>query len=301
MFDSDQNGFATPITNGINGSSDTEMHSAVRKYHVEFEDLYGIKPHRVDRRFSVNLSEQSYLPKFDNPRADWVVTAAFNAFRAFESGGLGVVRRLASVGTGAGTDMIAALETFPRLHSVAMTDLHQEVVDTAKANMLSSVEKADQHVREAALTAVGRPGDVLVPLKGQEPFDLIYENLPNIPLPRTGDLELAQTSSTFIGDRTADKVPHHVTSNLLDLHYVCLRQAKDLALLNPSGAVLSSVGGRVPIQAIMKMVESAGYTGRVLGLSWKAQSEPKAVIGGYAEHQKQGLGLVSFDLKHSPS
>ena len=116
-----------------------------------------------------------------------------------------------------------------------------------------------------------------------------------------GDLKSGQTSSTFIGDRTADRIPHHVTSNLLDLHYVCLRQAKDLALLNPSGAVLSSMGGRVPIQAMLKMAESAGYVGRVLGLSWKTQSEPKAVIGGYAEHQKQGLGPVSFDPRHLES
>ena len=104
-----------------------------------------------------------------------MVTAAFNAFRAFESGGLGVVRRFASVGTGAGTDLVAALDTFPQLCGVAMTDLHQEVVDTAKANLLNATEKADRRVREVAMAAVARPGDVLVPLKGQEPFDLIYE------------------------------------------------------------------------------------------------------------------------------
>ena len=56
-----------------------------------------------------------------------------------------------------------------------MTDLHQEVVETAKANLLNATERADQKVRDVALAAVARPGDVLVPLKGQEPFDLIYE------------------------------------------------------------------------------------------------------------------------------
>ena len=56
-----------------------------------------------------------------------------------------------------------------------MTDLHQEVVDIAKANLLNATEKADRRVREVAMAAVARPGDVLVPLKGQEPFDLIYE------------------------------------------------------------------------------------------------------------------------------
>ena len=44
------------------------------------------------------------------------------------------------------------------------------------------------------------------------------------------------------------------------------------------------------------MADSAGYVGRVLGLSWKAQSEPEAVIGGYAEHQARGLGPVSISF-----
>ena len=130
-------------------------------------------------------------------------------------------------------------------------------------------------------------------------LSLLCRNLPNVPLPEMVDLNKAQTSSTFIGDRTADKIPAHVTSNLLDLHYVCLCQARDLALLNPSGAVLSSMGGRVPIQAMLKMADSASYAGRVLGLSWKAQSEPGNVIGGYAEQEKQGLGPVSFDPRYS--
>lgn len=216
------------------------------------------------------------------------------------------------MGTGGGTDVVAALETFPQLSHVAMTDLHQEVVETAKANVLSSTEKADHNVRQVALAAVAVAGDMLVPLEGQAPFDLIYEypnlhvflsnvlmiptrNLPNVPLPETSHLRSGQTSSTYVGDRTADKVPRHVTSNLLDLHYVCLCQAKSLDLLSPSGAILSSMGGRVPVHEMLKMTHSAGFDSRVLGLSWKIQSEPNAVIGGYAEHQKHGLGPVSLN------
>ena len=43
----------------------------------------------------------------------------------------------------------------------------------------------------------------------------------------------------------------------------------------------------------MNMAEAAGYDGRVLVLSWKEQSEPEAVIGGYADHEQNGLGPVS--------
>lgn len=109
-----------------------------------------------------------------------------------------------------------------------------------------------------------------------------------------GDLSSGQTSSTYIGDRTSDKIPQFVSSALLDLHYVCLRQADSLGLLSRSGAILSSMGGRVPLEAMLNLAEAAGYVGRVLGFSWKAQSEPESVIGGYAEHQKKGLGPVGL-------
>ena len=64
-------------------------------------------------------------------------------------------------------------------------------------------------------------------------------------------------------------------------------------LLAPGGALLSSMGGRVPTSAMLALADSAGYEARILTLSWKEQSEPEAVIGGYAEHQEQGLGPVS--------
>ena len=102
-----------------------------------------------------------------------------------------------------------------------------------------------------------------------------------------------QTSSTYIGDRKSDDVPHFVSAVLLDLHYVCLVQARTLGLVRGSSAILSNMGGRIPVGVMMKMAEAAGYDGRVLVLSWKEQSEPEAVIGGYADHQQNGLGPVS--------
>ena len=113
--------------------------------------------------------------KIDNPKADWVVTAALNAFQAFQSGHLGTVHRFATVGTGSGIDVVVALETFPQLTEVAMTDMHNEVVNVAKTNVLSATEKADDEVRTVALAAVAKAGDVLLPLKGHGVFDLIYE------------------------------------------------------------------------------------------------------------------------------
>ena len=52
------------------------------------------------------------------------------------------------------------------------------------------------------------------------------------------------------------------------------------------------MGGRVPLQSMLDMAAAAGYTGRVVSLSWKVQSEPESVIGDYANEQKAGRGEV---------
>jgi hypothetical protein len=56
-----------------------------------------------------------------------------------------------------------------------MTDLHEDVVAAAKANVLAATEKADDEIRAVASSAIARAGDVLNPLKDEKPFDLIYE------------------------------------------------------------------------------------------------------------------------------
>ena len=53
------------------------------------------------------------------------------------------------------------------------------------------------------------------------------------------------------------------------------------------------MGGRVSTKTMLELADVAGYSGRILTLWWKAQSEPESVIGGYAEHEKGGLGPVS--------
>ncbi|KAF7592446.1 hypothetical protein BBP40_000227 [Aspergillus hancockii] len=262
--------------NGINGKHTDEMHTNVRTLEVDFELFFGIVPSKVD-----------------NPRADWAVIAAFNSFQAYQRGQLGKVRRFATIGTGSGTDMIAALETFSDLEFGAMTDLHQSVVNAAKRNVMDATEDyAPCHT--VAKSIYASAGDLLLPLRDQEAFDLIYENLPNIPLTATRSLTDGQMSSTFIGDRTADRVPTHVSEALLDLHYVCLNQARVMGLIKPSGAILSSMGGRIPVQSMLDMADAAGYTGRVVSLAWKVQSEPETVIGEYAENQKKGSGKYYF-------
>ena len=116
--------------------------------------------------------------KIEDPPADWVAATALHAFRAYQSGGFGQVRRCATVGTGSGTEAIAALDTFFELTGLAMTDIYEEAVMTAKANILSATEKTRHPpLRCLAEGATARAGNLVLPLTGEEPFDLIYESV----------------------------------------------------------------------------------------------------------------------------
>ncbi|OOF97595.1 hypothetical protein ASPCADRAFT_144251 [Aspergillus carbonarius ITEM 5010] len=279
----------------INSDVKQDIPESPITYAVDFKSFFGIGPQNVNRKFNISLSDLSYLPKVHNPRADWAVTAAFNSFEAFQAAQFGPIHRFATIGTGSGTDAIAALDIFPHLRSIAMTDLHDEVVTKAKANVLSATNESDNRVRTIASQAVGISGECLVPLRGQAPFDLIYENLPNIPLPDDADLLDGQTSSTYFNSNdVSNLVPLFVSTSLLDLHFVCLLQARTFNLLSKSGVLLSSMGGRVPIETMLRLSEAAGFTGRILSMSWKVQSEPDEVIGGYAKAQERGLGPFYF-------
>lgn len=126
--------------------------------------------------FRIRRLSHTYI-QVDNPRADWAVIAAFNSFQAYQRGQLGKVQRFATVGTGSGTDMIAALETFPDLEFGAMTDLHHSVVNAAKRNVLAATENSAS-CRAVAESIYASAGDLLLPLRDQEAFDLIYEYVP---------------------------------------------------------------------------------------------------------------------------
>ena len=58
-----------------------------------------------------------------------------------------------------------------------MTDIHEEVVKTAKSNLLSATEKGNDSIKCVAKRAAAKAGDLLWPLENEEPFDLIYESV----------------------------------------------------------------------------------------------------------------------------
>lgn len=256
---------------------------------VDTKHFFAIdNPKRIRPRLSIDLTEHSYLPKAGDPRSDWVASVAYPAFLAVQQMDIGLsnVGRFATIGTGTGLDALAAIEVFG-CREVVVTDMHEDVVKTAARNIARNIMDRAPSVSIHALT-----GDLLMPLR-QAPgrFDLIYENLPNIPFHQDGNLQHDQTSSSFIGSRP-EEVPEFVHSNLLTLHYLAILQAK--CHLAESGAVLSSIGARVPLGNLLRVSEAAGCQSSILTFTWKVQSEPEDVIGGYAVWQRRGLGPFYF-------
>lgn len=262
---------------------------ADRRISVDTKRFFALEsPKRIRRHLSIHLTEHCYLPKADDPRSDWVASVAYPAFVAARQMDIGLsdIGRFASIGTGAGIDALAAIEVFG-CREVVVTDMHEDVVNMAARNIANNIAEYAPVVTVRALT-----GDLLAPLP-QTPnhFDLIYENLPNIPLHQDGNLQHDQTSSSYIGTRRED-VPEFIHTNLLTLHYLAVLQAKDRLAKN--GVILSSIGARIPLDVLLQVAHEAGFTGSILTYTWKVQSEPEEVIGGYAAWQKRGLGPFYF-------
>lgn len=259
-----------------------------RSISVDTQRFFALEsPKRIRRHLSIHLTGHCYLPKAEDPRSDWVASVAYPAFVAVRQMNIGSnIGRFASIGTGAGIDALAAIEVFG-CREVVVTDMHEDVVNMAARNIANNIAEHSPVVTVSALV-----GDLLAPLSQTvNRFDLIYENLPNIPFHQDGNLQHDQTSSSYIGTRRED-VPGFIHKNLLTLHYLAILQAK--SRLAKNGVILSSIGARIPLSVLLQVAHEAGFTGSILTYTWKVQSEPEEVISGYAAWQKQGLGPFYF-------
>lgn len=252
---------------------------------VDTATFFGLEAvSRIRRNAWIGLTERSYLPKALDPRSDWVAMVAAPAFRMLAETGV-EVRDFCTIGTGAGLDALAAIEILGA-QNIVVLDLHEDVVRQARRNILDNV------IFKSQVTLFSAAGDLLAPVADEQlRLDLIYENLPNIPLGDGDDLAVGQTSATFVAKRR-EPIPDFVSGALVALHWLALRQA--IPMLRPGGRVLSSIGGRIPIATMLRLAEEAGYAGEILIYTWKTQSEPEEVIGGYATWQNRGAGPFHF-------
>jgi hypothetical protein len=244
------------------------------------------KPERIPERLSIELSSHVYLPRVDDPESDWVARVAAPAFKQFrrQRGDL-PIGSFCSIGTGSGLDVLAAVEILGATR-VGLTDVHEDVVAAAAANVLRN------HLPSHPLTIEAGHGDLLAPLRPfNARYDLIYENLPNVPLTGDGDIHAGRRSSTHLATRT-EVLPELIRNQMVDLHYLALVQAKDFLL--PGGAVLSTLGGRVPLDVLLALGRLAGFNSSFLIYTWKVQADPEEVIRDHARKQKEGFGPFYF-------
>lgn len=249
-------------------------------------------PERILRTLDVAVSNHAYLPKPDDPASDWVAHVAVPAFKLIRRLRGGRVESFCSIGTGSGLDVLAAVETLGATRA-GFTDLLPEVVETAARNVAWNLIPGKDVVLEHGA------GDLLTPLRGFAPrYEVIYENLPNVPADDGVDVADARNSGHYLA-RRPEPIPERVRLQMLDLHYLALLQAKEF--LAENGAVYSTLGARVELDVFRELGALAGYSSEIFTYAWKVQAEAQEVISGYAEKQAAGFGPFHFyfvdDLK----
>ncbi|OWV14061.1 50S ribosomal protein L11 methyltransferase [Fibrobacter sp. UWB5] len=242
-------------------------------------------PKHVQDYLSVAVTDHAYLPKTEDITSDWVAYIAAPAFKLIRENLRHDVEAFASIGTGSGIDVLTGVELLGAKR-VGFTDLQKSVVDAAAKNIKKNLKNADSIELEFGA------GDLLQPLEnGKRRYDVIYENLPNVPLTDNTKIEDKRNSGHYL-EKRVEVIPEFVHEQMLDLHYLALKQARDY--LADKGAVYSTLGGRVPLSAFIKLGELAGLSSEIFTYSWKVQAEPEDVISGYAAQEKAGLGPFRF-------
>ncbi|MDR3299432.1 MAG: hypothetical protein LBU43_05395 [Candidatus Accumulibacter sp.] len=248
---------------------------------IDVASYLGTKPIRyVKPEWRIIVADRASIPNPENPLADWLPTVVVPALKLIVED-RGPVKSFASIGTGAGVDILAGIEILGAT-VVGATDVFPDVTTAAEWNIRQNIGDArpvEVHVNH---------GDLLTPLRGRGlGFEVIYENLPNIPLADASALEEKRNSAYFVPPR-AEKVPQFANDQLLALHYIALRQS--LEFLSADGFVISTLGGRIPLEYLSRLAVESGLVPSFLSYSWKIQAEGEAVLPSYAELEAQGLG-----------
>lgn len=233
---------------------------------------------------SIEVADHAYLPKTEDIKSDWVAYIAAPAFKLIREKLGHDIESFVSIGTGSGIDVLTGIELLGAKR-VGFTDLQRSVVAAAAQNVRNNLKINNIEFEFG-------DGDLLQPLQnGKRNYDVIYENLPNVPLANNTKIEDKRNSGHYL-EKRIEPIPEFVHEQMLDLHYLALKQARDY--LSKNGAVYSTLGGRVPLSAFIKLGELAGLHSEIFTYSWKVQAEPEDVISGYAAQEKAGLGPFRF-------
>jgi methylase of polypeptide subunit release factors len=242
-------------------------------------------PERLQPQLSIDITGHCFLPRLDDLESDWVAHVAVPAFKVYrrQRGGA-AIESFCSIGTGSGLDVLSAIEVLGASR-VGLTDVHEDVVAAAVANVARNQRTTDSVEIQSGF------GDLLTPLRTYGArYDVIYENLPNIPSQSAEAVIQEKNSSAYVPPRT-EALPRLVKQHMLDLHYLALLQAREF--LKPGACVLSCLGARVPLDVFLSLGKLAGYTSSILTYGWKVQGYPE-LIRDYGHNQASGFGPFYF-------
>lgn len=244
----------------------------------------------VKDEFNITVEDHAYLPHIDDIENDWLAFIAVPAFKLARKKHDGkAFSSFASIGTGPGLDVLAGAEILGA-HKLGFTDLQDSVVNTAAANVRDNLTGSSFNLVYGA-------GDLFDPFRGKgtngenQRFDVIYENLPNVPLSQDKVVTDSRNSGHYLEERQ-EPIPKEVHANMLDLHFLALNQVS--SFLTKDGFILSLMGGRVSLDSFVRLGELAGVQSEIFTYGWKVQAEPEDVIGGYADQEAQGYGPFTF-------
>ena len=155
-------------------------------------------PKYVQDYLSVAVTDHAYLPKTEDITSDWVAYIAAPAFKLIRENLGHDVETFASIGTGSGIDVLTGIELLGAKR-VGFTDLQKSVVTAAAENIKKNLKNADSIELEFGA------GDLLQPLEnGKRRYDVIYENLANVPLTDNTKIEDKRNSGHYLEARRSD-------------------------------------------------------------------------------------------------
>ena len=175
-----------------------------------------------------------------------------------------------------------------RPESLAVTDLFAASVEVSRENVLANVIDPD------SITLTFHACDLVAEVPPDRRFDLVYENLPNIPATSEIELERGINSGRFFDEPAVGAVPEPFGRYLLSLHYRCLVDARPL--VRHGGGVLTAIGGRMPGAAVaFDLHRACGYEPELLAFDVKRAVEPDLTVPPYAlAEQTNGVDFTFY-------
>jgi len=212
-------------------------------------------------------------------RNDWG-SILFRALLVLKKNHLVNVQSFCTIGTGIGLDAIAAVEAL-NPNKIVLTDTVPNIATVASRNLKLNLKKPSLYTIETCDTFLFEDSDFFAGRR----FDLIYENLPNLPEELLDDQMETYIYASFTPTNQFSDVPEIYKKHLLFTHYKFLEQAK--SYLSPDGCVLCNIGARIDKQLVFNMFSELHYKPIILVYDLKRQTEARTNIPAYLKHEKK--------------